>query len=164
MMDRREEEERKKREEKRKAELRARMLARQEQIHAHKRRSLHDKHKERRKKDCMIGLPFITAFQGDPAMPFYCNDVRDYDGTPVYELIYSERKLARLARYLNHHVVTMHAKVLIYKAGVEPLYPPNANKEGRRCPVCGIGLIYKDAYGITRCNFCGFRPDKQFNQ
>ncbi len=65
----------------------------------------------------MIGLPFIIAFQGDPAQNFYCNDVRDCDGTPIYELIKKEKNMARLERYLAHHVVSIHAKVLIYKAG-----------------------------------------------
>jgi hypothetical protein len=65
----------------------------------------------------MLHMPFIIAFQGDPAMPFYCNDVRDCDGTPIYELIKGERNLARLKRYMAHHVTSIYAKVLIYKAG-----------------------------------------------
>lgn len=85
-----------------------------------KRLSLHLKHKERRKKDNMIGLPFIIAFQGDPARPFYCNDVMD-KGIHTYELIHKDgswdKAFARLKTYLAHHVVSMTAKILIYKAG-----------------------------------------------
>lgn len=101
-----------KREEEKKKELqRLRQL--------HKRRSLHDKHKERRKKDCMIGMPFIIAFQGDPAQKFYCNDIPN-----SFELIPRTSRfpmhiypLARLKQYMKHHVVHIAKKVLIWKAG-----------------------------------------------
>jgi len=113
------EEERKRRDKERKERERKRVIERertnQKLDYKHKYRSLHDKHRDRRKRDCMIGLPFIVAFQGDPARPFYCNDVR-VDGEPTYELIKEEKQLARLARYLEHHVVSLHAKILIYKA------------------------------------------------
>jgi hypothetical protein len=97
-----------------------------------KRKQKRKKKKEqRRKKDCSIGMPFIIAFQGDPARKFYCNDVRD-NGEPVYELIhaqsermgYMEKKFARLRRYLHNHVVSMNAKVLIYKAGLSEVQDP----------------------------------------
>ena len=120
--DRRKEEERRKREEKHKAELqRSRERQRQELLHKRKFRSLHDKHHDRRKRDCMIGLPFIIAYQGDPAQNYFCNDIHDYQ--LIYEAggcgLWSKKEKAftRLARYLDHHVVTLHAKVLIYKAG-----------------------------------------------
>lgn len=107
-----EERKRRKREEEKKKEL-------QRLRELHKRRSLHDKHKERRKKDCMIGMPFIIAFQGDPAGLFYCNDIPDR-----YELIPRTSRfprqtdmLARLKQYMKHHVVHIAKKVLIYKAG-----------------------------------------------
>lgn len=62
-----------------------------------RRRSLHDKHKRRRKKDMMIGMPFVVAYQGDPAMgPYlYCDQVR------TFKLISppSEKPFARLYRY-----------------------------------------------------------------
>lgn len=146
-------EERKKKEEKRKTELqRSREHQRQELLHKRKFRTLHDKHRDRRKKDCMIGLPFVIAFQGDPAQNFFCNDIHSY------ELIHDEvgrtdslrdKAFYRLIRYMDHHVVTMHAKVLIYKAG-------------NLCPVCGIGNLLKGSDGIVRCNYCGYRPDRQF--
>jgi len=52
----------------------------QKQRNTKRRRSLHDKHRKRRKKDLMIGMPFIVGYQGDPAMGsrFFCNDVRGY--------------------------------------------------------------------------------------
>lgn len=77
-----------------------------------------ERRRRRRKKDCMIGLPFIVAFQGDPARLFYCNDIPKY-----YELIPRTNKypniispLVRLMRYMKHHVVWMHTKILIWKA------------------------------------------------
>jgi len=92
-----------------------------------KKRKLKKKHKLRRHKDCMIGLPFIVAFQGDPAQSFFCNDVVDYE-TKVhnYELIYShcsnayfrEKPLTKLLRYMSHHVMSIQGKILIYKAGI----------------------------------------------
>jgi len=105
---------RKERETKRKERERAR----QEQLLRRKQRSLHDKHKERRKKDCMIGMPFIIAFQGDPSGTYYCADY-----PTSFELIartsqYPQRMgpFARLKQYLSHHVTQIHAKILIYKA------------------------------------------------
>ena len=88
----------------------------QELVNRRKLRTLHDRHRDRRKKDCMLGMPFIIAFQGDPARPFYCNDVRNIYGEPNYELIREEGPLVRLKRYLSHHVVSLHTKVLIWKA------------------------------------------------
>ena len=92
---------------------------RQELLQRKKYRSLHDKHRERRKKDCMIGMPFIIAFQGDPAGKFYCNDYPD-----TFELIPRTKQypkytnpFQRLKTYLKHHVTSIHRKVLIYKAG-----------------------------------------------
>jgi len=114
--DKRKEEERrkKKEEERRKEQQRSKMRMSQELEHRRKYRSLHDKHKDRRKKDCMIGMPFIIAFHGDPAQNFFCNDVHSY------ELIHengNDKALARLERYMSHHVVTMQNKVLIFEAG-----------------------------------------------
>ena len=68
----------------------------------------------------MIGLPFIVAFQGDPAQLYYCADI-----PKTYELIPRTDKypweyntpLARLKTYMEHHVTQIHGKVLIYKAG-----------------------------------------------
>jgi len=84
-----------------------------------KRRSLHDKRKERIRKDCILGMPFIIAFQGDPSKMYYCADF-----PRSYELIPRTNKypryndpLARLKQYMHHHVTQIHAKVLIYKAG-----------------------------------------------
>ena len=106
---------RKKREEERKRQM---LKQHQELREVHKRRSLHDKHRERRKRDCMIGMPFVIAFHGDPAGKFYCNDYPD-----TFELIPRtsrfpkyEKPLARLARYQKHHVTSIHRKILIYKA------------------------------------------------
>lgn len=106
--------------EKKKQQTRERQRVRQVQLLRKKRRSLHDKHKDRRKKDCMIGLPFIIAFHGDPSQLFYCADI-----PKTYELIPRtnnypwswEGPLARLMRYLDHHVTQIHNKVLIWKAG-----------------------------------------------
>jgi hypothetical protein len=110
-----EERRRKKREEERKKQAQRQAM---EQLQRRKHRSLHDKHNERRKKDCILGMPFIVAFQGDPSKTFYCADHPE-----TFELIPRtgrfpkyERPLARLARYLDHHVTQIHAKVLIYKA------------------------------------------------
>lgn len=116
--DRRKDEERKKKkeEERRKSILRSREHQNQELVHRRKMRSLHDKNRDRRKKDCMIGMPFIIAYQGDPAQNFFCNDVI-HNGVHDYDLIFGEKNFARLDRYLAHHVVTLHARVLIYKAG-----------------------------------------------
>jgi hypothetical protein len=151
--DRRKEEERKKKkeEERRKLILRIRERQAQELIHSKKHRTLHDKNRDRRKKDCMIGMPFIIAYQGDPAQNFFCNDVI-HDGVHDYDLIFGERNFARLERYLARHVVTLHARVLIYKA------PENL------CPVCGIGNLKQFTDGVVRCNYCGYRPDRQFTK
>jgi hypothetical protein len=63
-------------------------------------------------------MPFITAYTGDPAMPFYCNDIRNPStGDATYELIREEGPFVRLKRYMKHHVVNISKKVLIYKAG-----------------------------------------------
>jgi len=105
---------------KKKTKKKTRLRVRQRQLLKKKRRSLHKKHKDRRKKDCMIGLPFIIAFHEDPSQLFYC---ADYPTT--FELIprtskypwYYNSPFARLLRYLEHHVTQIHEKVLIYKAG-----------------------------------------------
>jgi len=92
-----------------------------------KRLSLHQKHKDRRRKDNMIGLPFIIAYQGDPARGFYCNDVKVF-GVHNYELIHDNKQdnllirdkaFQRLRRYLSHKVMSMQAKILIWNAGVK---------------------------------------------
>lgn len=140
--DRKKEEERRKKREKERQQ--SRLRATQELTHRRKYRSLHDKHKDRRKKDCMIGMPFVIAYQGDPAQNFFCNDIHTYD------LIFGEKNFARLERYLAHHVVTMHEKVLIFEAGPD-----------HQCPACGIGYIKKFGDGSLRCEYCGYRPDKQ---
>jgi len=109
-----EERKRKKHEEERKKQLQLQALRKLQ-----KRRSLHDKHKERRKRDCMIGMPFIIAFTGDPAGLFYCADIPQ-----TFELIprtsnFPNRWMqpfARLKQYLWHHVTCIAKKILIYKA------------------------------------------------
>jgi hypothetical protein len=65
----------------------------------------------------MMGMPFVTAYMGDPAMPFFCNDIRDIHGNATYELIKKEGPFVRLKRYMKHHVVNISKKILIYKAG-----------------------------------------------
>lgn len=101
------EEERKKQEQKRIQELRLKR----------RMRSLHDKHRERRKKDCILGMPFIMAFQGDPAGLFYCNDIPDtFELIPRTGNYKGNTPLERLKTYIRHHVVQIAKKVLIYKA------------------------------------------------
>jgi hypothetical protein len=97
----------------------SRSHVKQRQLLRKKRRSLHDKHKRRRKKDCVLGMPFIIAFHGDPTKTYYC---ADYPSS--FELIPRTNKypnysgpFARLKRYMQHHVTQIHDKVLIYKAG-----------------------------------------------
>jgi len=84
-----------------------------------KRRSLHAKHKKRRKKDCMVGVPFVIAFHGDPARLFYCADYPTsfelIPRTSVYPIY--ETPLERLAKYIGHHVTQIHGKILIFDAG-----------------------------------------------
>jgi len=104
---------------KKRTKQKERKRTKQRQLLKKKRRSLHKKHKDRRKKDCMIGLPFIIAFHGDPSQLFYCADY-----PTSYELIPRTNKypweynspLERLKRYMEHHVTQIHDKVLIYKA------------------------------------------------
>lgn len=111
---RREEEKKKKERQKQRRYTAQRLLLRK------KRMRLHDMHKKRRKKDCIIGMPFIVAFHGDPAQLFYCADF-----PTSYELIPRTDKypwnydgpLERLKRYMWHHVTQIHDKVLIWKAG-----------------------------------------------
>lgn len=117
MADRKKDEERK-RNKRRKEQERRRQYQRQEQRHSRLMRFFRDKRRNRRKKDCMLGLPFIIGFQGDPTRLFYCNDI-----PKSYELIPRTAKypnwegpLARLKRYLRHFVIKMHGKVLIWKA------------------------------------------------
>lgn len=90
---------------------------RQKQRLARKKRSLHNKHRRRRKKDCMIGMPFVVAYNGDPAMGnyFFCNDIRGY------KLIgYSWNKpFHRLHKYLMKPIMTMFqvdGKILVKEA------------------------------------------------
>jgi len=75
------------------------------------KRRLHTKHKNRRKKDCMIGMPFIIGYQGDPARGYYfrCNDMQrmyknrlDYH----YHLInpLTEKPFSRLKRYQKKRI------------------------------------------------------------
>jgi hypothetical protein len=151
---RREEEERRKRkqeEERRKARERSIQHQRQELLHRNRYRDYYDRNRRRRKRDCSMGMPFITAFMGDPAMPFYCNDVRDVNGNTTYELIKQEGPFVRLKRYMKHHVVSIAKKILIHNA-----------PERSDCPVCGVGTLKKFPDGIIRCSWCGYRPDKQF--
>lgn len=109
-MDEEERRRRKKREEEKKKQLQKSLLK-------SRCRLLHDRNRRRRKKDCMIGLPFIVAYQGDPAQNFYCNDVRDGHGNACYELIRHEGPFIRLKRYMKHHIINLSKKVLVYKAG-----------------------------------------------
>ena len=82
-----------------------------------KRRSLHDKHRRRRKKDLVPNIPFIVAYQGDPAMGayYYCNDAH------YYKLIgATKRPFDRLERYLMKGIASIFAlegKILIKEAG-----------------------------------------------
>lgn len=102
-----------------KSKQKYRKRTKQRQLLKKKRHSLHDKHKDRRKKDCILGMPFIIAFQGDPTKTYYC---ADYPSS--FELIPRTDKypkysgpFKRLKTYLDHHVTQIHNKVLIYKAG-----------------------------------------------
>lgn len=108
-----------KRKREKKSKQRERSRTTQRQLLRKKRRSLHDKHKNRRKKDCMIGMPFIIAFTGDPSQLFYCDDFpKTYELIPRTEKYPTYGKyFARLIRYLAHWVTQIHNKVLIYKAG-----------------------------------------------
>jgi hypothetical protein len=108
-----------KRRDKNKTKKRERSRTAQRQLLKKRRRSLHNKHKDRRKKDCMIGMPFIVAFHGDPAQLFYCDDYpKTYELIPRTEKFpMYERYFARLMRYLSHWVTQIHNKVLIWKAG-----------------------------------------------
>ena len=64
-------------------------------------------------------MPFVIAFQGDPAQMFYCADY------PMsYELIPRTRNytryaapLQRLLKFMRHHVSGIGTRVLIHKAG-----------------------------------------------
>lgn len=106
----------KKRREKKKQEQRRRT---RNSLLRKKRRSLHAKHKRRRKKDCMVGLPFVIAFHGDPARLFYCADYPTsfelIPRTSVYPQYMTP--LERLAKYIEHHVTQIHSTVLIFDAG-----------------------------------------------
>ena len=85
-----------------------------------KKRSLHAKHKKHRKKDCIMGMPFIIAFHGDPAQLYYCADIpKTYELIPrtvKYPWQYNS-SLARLKRYMEHYVTQISGKILIFKAG-----------------------------------------------
>lgn len=81
-----------------------------------KRRSLHDKHREQR-RDLTLNMPFIIAYQGDPAMGnyFYCNDLH------IHKLISPETEgpFARLQRYLNKGIASIfmeEGKILVKEA------------------------------------------------
>jgi len=95
----------------------------QRQKEEQKKRSLHKKSKDRRKKDVMPNLPFIIAFQGDPSVDFRCEDMHDYrrEGYHYYTLTGmrgGENGLRRLARYKTHKITRFHmGQVLVYKAG-----------------------------------------------
>jgi len=90
---------------------------RQKQLERKKRRSLHDKHRRRRKKDLMPNIPFLVAYQGDPAMGayYYCNDVHGY------QLIGATRRpFERLQRYLMKGIASifkLDGKILVKEAG-----------------------------------------------
>jgi hypothetical protein len=107
---------RRKEEERKKQLERMRTHQTQSIIEQRKRNQWRDWKRERRKKDCTLGLPFVVAFQGDPAQTFFCADY-----PTSYELIPRTGKynggLERLAQYMRHHVTCLHRKVLIYKAG-----------------------------------------------
>jgi hypothetical protein len=118
---------RKKDEERRKKEQRERQRSHLMQVlrlrERSRRRTLHDKHRDRRKKDCMMGIPFILAFQGDPAREFYCNDQHGYElihahTMTIWGISRTENALERLERYMEKHVVWMGHKVYIYQAGI----------------------------------------------
>lgn len=80
-------------------------------------RTLHDRHRERRKKDCMLGMPFVLAFQGDPAGFFYCNDLpKTFELIPRTKMYKGDTPLERLKKYMRHHVVQIAKRILIYKA------------------------------------------------
>lgn len=110
-------EERRREERKKRERERERLRQFLEQKQRRKYRSLHDKHK-RRRRDCTLGMPFIIAFQGDPSQLYYCNDIPKY-----FELIPRTEKypdhehpFSRLKRYMRHHIVNIAKKVLVYKA------------------------------------------------
>ena len=101
---------------KRKAKERKRQRQRQQ----HKRRSLHDKHRRRRKKDLMPNIPFLVAYQGDPAMGsyYFCNDVIR-NGVHNYQLI--TRSFSRLDRYCMKGIASIFAqegKILVKEAPI----------------------------------------------
>ena len=93
-----------------------------------RKRTLHEKHKERRKKDCMLTMPFILAFMGDPTREFYCADFPEtYEIIPKTD-IYNRKShpwmgnekqgdFFRLGRYMDHKVDSILGKILIYDAG-----------------------------------------------
>lgn len=90
---------------------------RQKQKAQRRIRSLHDKHRRRRKKDLVPNIPFIVAYQGDPAMGayYFCNDVHDY------KLIGSTLKpFERLKRYQMKGIASLFkldGKILVKEAG-----------------------------------------------
>jgi len=84
-----------------------------------KRRSIHAKHKKRRKKDIIMGLPFIIGFGGDPARHFWCADYpHSWELVPKYYWKNRDRPFSRLRYYQKHHItnIAYQGKVLIYKA------------------------------------------------
>jgi hypothetical protein len=85
--------------------------------------NLHKKHKERRKRDAIPGLPFIITFQGDPAKDFRCEDVHDSINKHTYVLVprkanyYYTLGLSRLACYMHHRITRLYeGQLLVYKA------------------------------------------------
>lgn len=71
------------------------------QIQRQKRRSLHRKHKERR-KDIRPFMPMTTAYMADPALRFKCNETRGFSLVPnAIDYIAS-----RWYAYRGHHSLT----------------------------------------------------------
>lgn len=120
----------------------------QRQREKQKKRSLHRKHKDRRKKDVVPNLPFIIGFQGDPAMDFRCEDVHGDSGNQlhIYRLnpIYGEnRGLRRLSTYFSKKITRLHmGQVLIYKAG----------DDDKKLLWIGIGLMIFGIFMIVCCS------------
>jgi len=91
---------------------------RQRQKEKRKQRSLHDKHRMRRKKDLMVGMPFIIGYQGDPAMGnrFYCNDIRSFKLIVPNKF---DKPFARLYRYQMKAIASIlmfDMKILVKEA------------------------------------------------
>ena len=82
-----------------------------------KRRTLHEKHRERR-KDMIVKMPFIIGYQGDPAMGIaymYCDQVR------TFKLIAPkvDKTFARLRKYAMKPIKSLFkvkGKILVKEA------------------------------------------------